>query len=152
MGASLQGGGGRIGRAGGRSRAYRAMSEINVTPFVDVMLVLLVVFMVTAPLLTAGVKVDLPKADAQAIKDDDNKPMTISLTKAGGIFIGESSVNRDKLVATLQAMTNNDPERRIFLRGDSGLPYGQIMDILGILNNAGFNKVALITQPSDKSP
>ena len=150
MGASLSGGG-RGGRAGGRRKSNRAMSEINVTPFVDVMLVLLVVFMITAPLLTAGVKVDLPKADAQPIKDDDNKPLQISMTKAGKIFVGETEVDRNKLVGMMTAMTNNDPDRRIFVRGDEGLPYGQIMDILGILNAAHFNKVALITQPAPKS-
>jgi biopolymer transport protein TolR len=151
MGAALQSGS-RIGQAGSRSRAHRRMSEINVTPLVDVMLVLLVVFMITAPLLTAGVKVDLPKADAQAIKDEDKKPMEIILAKDGNIFIGETEVKRDRLPNLLGAMTNNDPERRIFLRADQGLPYGQVMDILGILNGAGFRKVALITQPAPKKP
>lgn len=151
MGAQLQSSG-RIGKAGGRSRALRPMSDINVTPFVDVMLVLLIVFMVTAPLLTAGVPVDLPKAEAKAIKEEDNKPLEISLTKEGGIFIGETQVDRAKLVDLLGAMTNNDPERRIFLRGDQSLPYGRVMDILGALNGAGFRKVALITEPSTKRP
>lgn len=150
MGAQLSSGGTRIGQAGGRSRAYRALSEINVTPFVDVMLVLLVVFMITAPLLTAGVPVDLPKADAKAMKDEDNKPLEITMTKDGGIFIGETEVKRDRLVNMMSAMTNNDPERRIYVRGDQGLPYGQVMDILGTLNGAGFRKVALITEPGAK--
>ncbi len=149
MGASLQGGG-RIGQAGGRSRAYRRSAEINVTPLVDVMLVLLVVFMITAPLLTAGVKIDLPKADAQAIKDEDKKPMEISLTKDGRIFIGETEVKHDRLANLLGAMTGSDSERRIFVRADQSIPYGQVMDILGILNGAGFRKVALITQPEPK--
>lgn len=142
----------RIGKAGGRSRAYRPMSEINVTPFVDVMLVLLIVFMVTAPLLSAGVPVDLPKTEAKPIATEDNKPLEITLTKEGGIFIGETEVRRDRLVNLLTAMTNNDPERRIFLRGDQTLDYGHVMDILGILNGAGFKKVALITEPSAKKP
>lgn len=142
----------RIGQAGGRSRAYRPMFEINVTPFVDVMLVLLVVFMITAPLLTAGVPVDLPKSEAKAIADEDQKPLEISLTKDGDIFIGETEVKRDRLVSLMQAMTNNDPERRIFLRGDQGLSYGKIMDVLGTLNGAGFRKVALITDPAAKRP
>lgn len=149
MGASFQSHE-RIGQAGGRSRAYRPMFEINVTPFVDVMLVLLVVFMITAPLLTAGVPVDLPKSEAKAIQDEDNKPLEITLTKDGGIFVGETEVKRDRLVSLMQAMTNSDPERRIFVRGDQGLPYGQIMDILGTLNGAGFRKVALITEPAAK--
>lgn len=152
MGASMQGGGGRIGQAGGRSRAYRPMAEINVTPFVDVMLVLLVVFMITAPLLTAGVKVDLPKADAKSVEDDDDKPLEVSLTKEGLIYIGETEVKQDRLVNLMGAMTNNDPERRIFLRADQGLSYGQVMNILGTLNGGGFRKVALITEQPTKRP
>ncbi|HEY8191480.1 MAG TPA: biopolymer transporter ExbD, partial [Alphaproteobacteria bacterium] len=91
MGAQLQQQS-RIGQAGGRSRAYRPMADINVTPFVDVMLVLLVVFMITAPLLTAGVPVDLPKSEAKPISDEDKKPLEITMTKGGGIFIGETEV------------------------------------------------------------
>lgn len=151
MGAQLQSSA-RIGKAGGRSRAYRPMAEINVTPFVDVMLVLLVVFMITAPLLSAGVPVDLPKADAKPIADQDSKPLEITLTREGKIYIGETEVKRDRLVNLLSAMTNNDPERRIFLRGDLKLSYGNVMDILGILNGAGFRKVALITESSAKKP
>src|ERR1700756_5262308 len=129
MGAQLQSRS-RIGQAGGRGRSHRRMSEINVTPFVGVMLVLLVVFMITAPLLTAGVKVDLPKADAAAIKDEDKKPMEISLNKDGQIFIGETEVKHDRLANLLGAMTGSDSERRIFVRADQSIPYGQVMDIL----------------------
>lgn len=150
MGAQLQQS--RIGQAGGRSRAYRPMADINVTPFVDVMLVLLVVFMITAPLLTAGVPVDLPKSEAKPISEEDKKPLEISLTKDGNIFIGETEVKGDRLVNLLSAMTNNDPERRIFLRADQGLPYGRVMEVLGSLNGAGFKKVALISEPSAKRP
>ncbi len=151
MGASLQSSG-RIGQAGGRSRAYRPMAEINVTPFVDVMLVLLVVFMITAPLLTAGVQVDLPNSEAKPISEEDNKPLELTLTQDGDIFIGETAVKRDRLISLLSAMTNNDPDRRIFLRGDQALSYGQVMDVLGALNGAGFRKVALISEPSTKRP
>lgn len=146
MGAQLQGS--RIGRAGARSRAYRPMAEINVTPFVDVMLVLLVVFMITAPLLTAGVDINLPRSDANPITDDDNKPMEITLTREGKLFIGETEVQRNRLIDLLTAMTNNDPERRIFIRGDQALNYGQVMDILGALNKAGFRRVALLSEPA----
>lgn len=149
MGAKLESSG-RIGQAGGRTRAYRPMSDINVTPFVDVMLVLLVVFMITAPLLTAGVPIDLPKADAKPISEEDNKPLEITVTTDGQIFIGETEVQRDRLVTLMNAMTKNNPDTRIFLRGDQGLSYGYVMDILGALNGAGFNKVALITEPSTK--
>jgi biopolymer transport protein TolR len=151
MGAQL-GGHERIGQAGGRSRAYRRMSEINVTPFVDVMLVLLVVFMITAPLLTAGVPIDLPKAEAKPIKEEDKKPLELTVTKDNKIFIGETPVEKERLVSLLDAMTKDDPERRIFLRGDQTLTYGQVMEILGTLNRAGFRKVALITEPSAKRP
>lgn len=152
MGAQLQGGGrkGRGGTAGGRSRAFRPMAEINVTPFVDVMLVLLVVFMITAPLLSAGVPVDLPKSDAKAIHDKDNKPLEITLDNKGKIFIGETEVKQSRLVNMLAAMTNNDPERRIFIRADQSLDYGKVMSVLGALNGAGFRKVALLSDPAHK--
>ncbi|MCB9991842.1 MAG: protein TolR [Rhodospirillales bacterium] len=147
MGASMQSKG-RVGKAGGRSRAYRPMSEINVTPFVDVMLVLLVVFMITAPLLTAGVDINLPRSDANPITDEDNKPLEVSITDKGVIYIGETEVQRDRLVNLLTAMTNNDPDRRIFIRADQTLNYGNVMDILGTLNKAGFRKVALLSNPA----
>ncbi len=138
---------GRVGQAGGRSRAYRPMSEINVTPFVDVMLVLLVVFMITAPLLTSGVDINLPQSDAKAITEEDNKPLEISITAKGKIFIGETEVKRDRLINLLSAMTKDTPDRRIFIRGDQSLGYGQVMDVLGALNKAGFRKVALLSEP-----
>lgn len=147
MGASLQGGG-RIGRAGARSRSYRRVSEINVTPFVDVMLVLLVVFMITAPLLTSGVDINLPRSDAKPITTEDNKPLEVSIAVDGRLFVGETEVKRERLVSLLEAMTENDPERRIFIRADQKLDYGRVMDILGALNKAGFRKVALLSEPS----
>lgn len=151
MGVQLQSGGGsRRGLAGGRSRAYRPMAEINVTPFVDVMLVLLVVFMITAPLLTAGVPVDLPDSEARPIVDSDNKPLEVSVIADGTIYIGETEVKRERLINLLTAMTKNDPDRRIFVRGDQGIPYGKVMDLLGALNAAGFNKVALISETPKK--
>ncbi len=145
MGAGIQHKSGRIGQAGGRSRAHRPMAEINVTPMVDVMLVLLIVFMVTAPLLTTGVPVDMPKAEARAIKDDDNKPLEVTITKDNLLYVGETKVERDRLIELLTAMTNNDPERRIYIRADQALSYGMVMDILGGLNKAGFRKVALLS-------
>lgn len=148
MGAQMQSGGGRVGRAGGRMRSYRPMSDINVTPFVDVMLVLLIVFMVSAPLLTAGVPIDLPDSEARPIQEEDNRPLEITLTPEGVIYIGETEVERGRLIALLTAMTNDDPDRRIFLRADKTLDYGRVMDVLGALNGAGFHKVALITEPS----
>lgn len=123
------------------------MSEINVTPFIDVMLVLLIVFMVTAPLLNTGVPVDLPKSDAAAINDKDEKPLEVSLNKDGQAYIGETKVNREQLIEKLSAITNNDVERRVFIRADTQLPYGDVMAIIGAINKAGYTKVALISQP-----
>lgn len=132
---------------GSGGRGYRPMSEINVTPFIDVMLVLLIVFMVTAPLLNTGVPVDLPKSEAAAINDKDEKPLEVSVDKNGQAFIGESKVNREQLIEKLAAITNNDVERRVFIKADTSLPYGDVMGIIGAINKAGYTKVALISQP-----
>lgn len=145
MGMSLGSSGG--GKRGRGSRAYRPMSEINVTPFVDVMLVLLIVFMVSAPLLTAGVPVDLPSSQAKALTQEDDKPLEISLKENGKIFVGETEVRRERLIPMLSAITDNNPDRRIYVRGDQTLPYGTIMKTIGSINAAGFRKVALITEP-----
>jgi biopolymer transport protein TolR len=142
MVASLNTSGGR-----GRGRkAYRPMAEINMTPFIDVMLVLLIVFMVSAPLLTAGVAVDLPSSKAKPLTQEDDKPLEISLRGNGDIFIGETAVKADRLIPMLSAITENDIDRRIYVRGDQKLPYGDIMKIIGAINAAGFRKVALITK------
>jgi len=146
MGASLNSGSGR-GRGG---RSYRPMAEINVTPFVDIMLVLLIVFMVTAPLLTAGVPIDLPDSDAKAISDEDNKPLEVTLDSKGTIFVGETEVNEARLVALLGNLTNNNPDARIYIRADKSLDYGKVMTVLGNINGAGFRKVALISNSSTK--
>lgn len=126
-------------------RRYRPMAEINVTPFVDVMLVLLVVFMVTAPLLTVGVKVDLPSAEANVIQGDD-EPLTVSINSSGEIFLQESPILLEELVPKLRAITGENPDTRIFVRGDKEIGYGLVMEVMGSINSAGFNKVALITQ------
>ena len=124
------------------------MSEINVTPFVDVMLVLLIVFMVAAPLLTAGVPIDLPDSAAKAMSEEDNKPLEVSLAKDGQLFVGETKVTQDRLVVLLNSLTNNDPDRRIYIRADEGLDYGEVMSVLGAINGAGFRKVALVSNAS----
>lgn len=129
-------------RTGG---TYRPMAEINVTPFVDVMLVLLIVFMVAAPLLTAGVSVDLPDARASSIHDSDDKPIEITVDKSGQVYIGESEIDGSVLVDKLKAMTEGNNEQRIYIRGDQGLAYGKVMDVIAMVNGAGFRKVALIT-------
>ena len=121
------------------------MSEINVTPFVDVMLVLLIVFMVTAPLLTVGIKVDLPKVEATALTDIKD-PIEITVNLEGDIYLGESKVEVENLIPRLNAITEQNTEARIYVRGDRVVAYGRIMEIMGIINSAGYVKVALITQ------
>ena len=133
-------------------QSYRPMADINVTPMVDVMLVLLIVFMVAAPLLTAGVPVDLPDSTAKALNTEDNKPLEVSLDKGGKIFVGDTEVKQDRLVALLGSLTNNDPDRRIYIRADKTLDYGRVMNILGAINGAGFRKVALVSNASTKAP
>ena len=121
------------------------MSEINVTPFVDVMLVLLIVFMVTAPLLTVGIKVDLPKVKATALTDIKD-PIEITVRLDGEVYIGESKVEVENLIPRLNAITEQNTEARIYIRGDRVVAYGRIMEIMSIINSAGYIKVALITQ------
>ena len=121
------------------------MSEINVTPFVDVMLVLLIVFMVTAPLLTVGIKVDLPKVKATALTDIKD-PIEITVKLDGEVYIGESKVEVENLIPRLYAITEQNTEARIYIRGDRVVAYGRIMEIMSIINSAGYIKVALITQ------
>lgn len=144
MAATLMPAGGRrSGRSG--SRRYRPLSEINVTPFVDVMLVLLIVFMVTAPLLTVGVPVDLPKTQAQSIADPD-EPLVISVNADGQIYIQDSEVDLGQLVPRLRAITESKPDTRIYVRGDRAIAYGRIMQVMGTVNTAGFQRVALIAE------
>lgn len=123
------------------------MAEINMTPFIDVMLVLLIVFMITAPLLTTGVDVDLPDTKAKAITSEDNKPIEITLTKDGKLHIGDTEFKEKRLIGQLRAMTEgNSDERRIYLRGDTSLTYGRVMRVIGALNAADFNNVSLISE------
>ena len=136
---------------GGRGRGYRRQqfNDINVTPFVDVMLVLLIIFMVTAPMLTAGVTVDLPDASAKPVPGTD-EPLSVSITKNGTIFIQETEVTFDDLQAKLNAIVGEKKDTRIFVRGDGGIDYGTIMGVIGQINEAGMTKVALITDPGKK--
>jgi biopolymer transport protein TolR len=135
----------------GRSGRYRPLSEINVTPMVDVMLVLLIIFMVTAPLMTSGVSVDLPKADAKPI-NADSQPLTVTIDAAGKIFLQDQELQLPELVAKLQAVAQNDQDRRIFVRGDKNLAYGRIMEVMGTITQGGFTKVALLAdQPTAQS-
>lgn len=133
------------GLRGHKVGSYRPMSEINVTPMVDVMLVLLVVFMITAPLLTVGVPVDLPKTKASVIGGED-EPLVVTLTAEGKLFLQDTEVELDKLVARLTAITENRKETRVFVRGDRKIAYGRVMEVMGRINLAGFTRVALITE------
>lgn len=137
----------------GTRRASRPMSDINVTPMVDVMLVLLVIFMVTAPLLTVGVQVDLPKTQASTLPGKD-EPLAISIDAQGRIFIQETEVEIDTLAPRLVAITHNNSEARIFVRGDRAINYGRVMEVMGTVNAAGFTKVALVSEqmPDKKAP
>ena len=129
----------------GRRKRYTQMSEINVTPFVDVMLVLLIVFMVTAPLLTVGIPVDLPKVKANALTDQKD-PIEITVNIEGEVYIGESLVEVENLIPRINAITEQNTEARIYIRGDRVVAYGRVMEIMSIINSAGYIKVALITQ------
>jgi len=131
-------------RTGG---TYRPMAEINVTPFVDVMLVLLIVFMVAAPLLTTGVEVNLPDSQAKAVTTEDNKPIEISIDKSGKIYLGDTEQKERELLPKLSALmgAGND-DRRIYIRADETLDYGRVMGVIGLINSAGYTKVALISE------
>jgi biopolymer transport protein TolR len=124
---------------------YRPMSDINVTPLVDVMLVLLVVFMVTAPLLTVGVPVDLPQTQAPPI-NEPKEPTVITLNKDGEIFIQEAMVPMDTLVAKLQAITGSNPDAVLYVRGDKDINYGKVLEVMSLISNAGFHKVSLVAE------
>jgi biopolymer transport protein TolR len=127
------------------------MAEINVTPFVDVMLVLLIVFMVTAPLLTVGVPVDLPKTRAPAL-GQDREPLSITIKRDGTIFLQKQQVPQEALVDKLTAIASNGYNQRIFVRGDAGASYGKVMEVMGILAAAGFTHIGLVTDVVKSKP
>ncbi|MAJ56521.1 MAG: protein TolR [Candidatus Pelagibacter sp.] len=126
-------------------RSRNVMSEINVTPFVDVMLVLLIVFMVTAPMLTVGVPVNLPESEADSLPDD-REPLTVSINSKGEVFVQDTKVAFNELVAKLLAISKNRTDTRIYVRGDKNINYGRVMEVMGNLAGSGFTKVALISQ------
>jgi biopolymer transport protein TolR len=148
----MAGGVQHVGGRGRRGRGRRAaMAEINVTPFVDVMLVLLVVFMVTAPLLTAGVPVDLPKTRAPAL-GQDKEPLSVTIAKNGDIFLQKLKVPEDELVPKLTAISHNGYDQRIFVRGDKTVDYGKVMEVMGMLSAAGFTHIGLVTDAVQPKP
>ena len=139
---------GKSGVSGGRRRRsgkrHAMMSEINVTPFVDVMLVLLIIFMVAAPLLTVGVPIDLPETQARAL-NSETQPISISVNDKGQIYLQETEIPMDEIVAKLTAIAKNGYEERIYVRGDKTADYGAVMQVMGLLSQAGYKKLAMVT-------
>lgn len=142
--------GGLIGGGYGRGRSRRQpLAEINVTPFVDVMLVLLIVFMVTAPLLTVGVPVELPKTEAAQLVDRD-EPLIVSVDVEGKIFLQEQERSLETLIATLQAVRAERPDAVVYVRGDRTIAYGQVMSVMGALVAAGVTKLSLVAETPER--
>ena len=150
MGASMNRGGGSRGR-GRNTRNAGGFNDINITPFVDVMLVLLIIFMVAAPMMTTGVTVNLPKAQTSAVPGND-EPISVSVKSDGSVYIQNTETTVEKLGATLKAQSHEKTDTRVFVRGDSSVDYGQIMKVIGAINMAGYTKVALLTDMSGVPP
>ena len=151
MGAGVvqkSGDGGRRRRGRGRSRP---VAEINVTPFVDVMLVLLIIFMVAAPLTIVGVPVELPETAAGALPGEQEEPLTVTVTAAGVVMIQTTEVERNALVTRLQAIAAERDSTRIYLRADGAVPYADVMQVMGALNRGGFNDIGLVTETGGPS-
>lgn len=132
-----------------RTRRYRPMSEINVTPLVDVMLVLLIVFMVTAPLLTVGVPIDLPETQAQQLQGD-KEPLTVTVDTEGKVYLQDTEIVLEEIVPKLLAIASNGYEERIYVRGDRRVNYGTVMKVMGLISAAGFRRIALVTELEDQ--
>ena len=145
MAGGIQGGGG-TGRSGRRGR-YQPLAEINVTPMVDVMLVLLIIFMVAAPLMSTAVNVDLPKASTTPI-NQDSEPLNVSVDARGQVFLQDQPIPLGELAAKLAAIAKEQKDRRIFVRGDKANSYGAMMEVMGVIIQGGFAKVSLLTDPS----
>ena len=140
------------GHGGRRRRRHKrrgAINEINMTPFIDVMLVLLIIFMVAAPLMTAGVPLDLPQTRAAPL-NVDSKPITLSIRQSGQVFFGENEVRDDEIVARLTANASQGLEERVFVRGDKRVDYGRVAQVMSIVTGAGFKRVALVTEMDAK--
>ena len=148
MAVSGGGSGGGRRRRGNRSKP---MSEINVTPMVDVMLVLLIIFMVAAPLMTVGVPIDLPKTQARQL-NTEQKPVTVSVNTEGVIFVGDTQVPLEGVVDAVTAASTNGIEDRVYVRGDGTASYGAVMQVMGALSGAGFTKIGLLTDQAEKQP
>lgn len=143
-GGVMQKSGGGTGRRRRRGGA-QPIAEINITPFVDVMLVLLIIFMVAAPLLTVGVPVELPKTAAQALPAEQEEPLTVTITAEGTVQIMTTETEREELVSKLRAVATEREGDRVFLRADGSVPYSTVMEIMGALNAGGFSNIGLVT-------
>ncbi|MCX7317315.1 MAG: biopolymer transporter ExbD [Hyphomicrobiales bacterium] len=147
--AAAGGGGGSGGRRRRGGRKHRPMSDINMTPFIDVMLVLLIIFMVAAPLMVTGVPLDLPQTKASPL-NIDKQPLTISLKTDGKIYLMEQAVASEDVVARLAAIAKTGVEERIFVRADKAVPYGRVAELTGMITAAGYKKIALVNEPEQK--
>ena len=146
LGSTGSGGARRRGRRRGRRGA---LSEINVTPMVDVMLVLLIIFMISAPLLTSGIKIQLPKTEAAALKDEGD-PITVSIQKDGSIYVGDDAASFEQLAPRLLAMTDNDTSKPIYVRAEGAAPYEKVAQVMARLSTSGFTKINLLTESLGK--
>ena len=148
MGGSGSGGGGR--RSNRRAKRRAALSEINVTPMVDVMLVLLIIFMISAPLLNSGIKINLPKTEAAALKDE-GEPVTVSIDKAGQFYVNDDPATYEQVAPRLLAITRGDTETQIYVRGAGEATWDSVAKVMGKLSSSGFSKISLVTDTMSKS-
>lgn len=152
MGAAIQKSGGGSSRRGRRRSAGSPVSEINVTPFVDVMLVLLIIFMVAAPLLTVGVPLELPKTKAEPLPQEQEEPLTINLDATGKVYIQKTEIMPGEMIAKLTAIAAQRKSDKVFLRADRTLDYGRVMEVMGELNAGGFKSIGLVTDQAVPAP
>lgn len=145
MGAGVVQGGGRGGRRGRGRRKSRAMADINITPFVDVMLVLLIIFMVAAPLLTVGVPIELPKTAASALPTPQEEPLTVTMTADNRLMIMDTEVAEADFITRLRAIAAEREDDKVFLRADGAIPYERVAQVMGALNAANFTNIGLVT-------
>lgn len=146
MAMGSAGAGGSSGRRRRGGRKHQPMADINMTPFIDVMLVLLIIFMVAAPLLTTGVPLDLPQTGAQSL-NLEKQPLVVSIKADGKVFLMETEITLEELVPKLQAVSKTGPDERIYIRGDKSIAYGRVAEVMAALTTAGYRKVALVNEP-----
>ena len=149
MAAAVGSAGGAGGRRRRRTRRGSAINEINMTPFIDVMLVLLIIFMVAAPMMTVGVPLDLPQTRAAPL-NSEAKPVTLSIRANGKVFLGEGELSDSDIVPRLSAAAKGGLEERVFVRGDKRVDYGRVAQVMSIVTSAGFKRVALVTEPDQR--